>query len=207
MDMPYNSPMNETKTIKNPSPLVLAILTLDEHFSNLKRLSERIDEIDMKSNFDFEHSERLIGHFAETGQAISSDILNFVNVLNEARTQAELAAQKVSAKADQLKIRRDEIQQKMSQFQNLSEKVSKLNEALIQFKRPAGETLSEQDRVELKSKLTEVAGQLNELIDEAQHLKDVGHESKIRTLEQNADSMRQSLIDVSKKIDMMITLQ
>lgn len=199
--------MSESKTIKNPSPLVLAVLSLDEHFASLKRLSGRIDEIDLKSNFDFEQSERLINLFAETGHAISGDINHFVQVLNEARSQAEAAAQKVSVKAEELKLKKDDVHVKMARFQSLSEKVSKLNESLMQFKRPMGEQLSDQEKAELKTRLGEVAGHLNALIDEAAELKTIGQESKIKTLEQNADSMRQTLIAVSQKIDSMITLQ
>jgi len=196
--------MSESKTIKNPSPLVLAVLTLDAHFADLKRLSDRIDSIDLKSNFDFEQSERLINHFAETGQAISTDIAHFVNVLNETRAEAELAAQKVSVRADQLKIRKDDIQEKMARFHALSEKVVQLNQSLMEFKRPAGEALAEQDREQLKNRLSEIAGQLTGLVEEAEHLKDIGHDSKIKVLEQNAEAMRQSLIAVSKKINGMV---
>jgi hypothetical protein len=197
----------ETKTIKNPSPLVQAVLALDEHFADLNRLASRIDEIDMKSNFDFEQSERLIRHFAETGNEITHDISRFVAVLNEARAQAEAAATKVAEKADFLKGRKDDVQEKLSRFQVLSDKVSLLNESLLQFKRPEGEALSDQDRMELKSRLGEIAGELQGLIDEAEALKNVGTESKIRTLEQNADAMRQSLMAVRQKISGLITLQ
>lgn len=199
--------MSDTKTIKNPSPLVLAVLTLDAHFSDLKRLSERIESIDLKSNFDFEQSEKLINLFAETGEAISADIAHFVNVLNETRGEAEAAAEKVSARADQLKLRRNDIQDKMARFHALSEKVVELNQSLLEFKRPEGEVLSEADKEELKARLTEVAAQLSGLIDEAQELKDLGHDAKIKDLEQNAEAMRQSLIAVSKKITGMVTLQ
>jgi hemerythrin superfamily protein len=197
--------MPESKTIKNPSPLVLAVLTLDEHFSELSRLSNRIDEIDLKSNFDFEQSERLITRFAEAGQAISEDIGQFVKVLNETREQAEQAAQKVSAKADLLKVRKEDMQVKMERFHLLSEKVRQLNQSLVQFKRPAGETLTEQDKTELKTRLGDMSSQLQALIEEAQILKEVGHESKMKVLEQNAESMRQSLIAVSQKITGMMT--
>jgi hypothetical protein len=192
--------MPDAKTIKNPSPLVLAILTLDEHFAELNRLASRIEEIDLKSNFDFEQSERLIHRFAEAGQSISEDIVLFVKVLNETREQAELAAQKVSAKADILKVRKVDIQEKMARFQVLSEKVSELNRSLMQFQRPAGEALSPAEIGEMKTRLTEISLQLQPLIEEAQLLKNLGYESKMKVLEQNAESLRQSLLAVSQKI-------
>jgi hypothetical protein len=196
--------MTESKTIKNPSALVLAVLTLDEHFNDLKRLSERIEEMDLKSNSDFEQSEKLINHFAETGQAISTDIASFVSILSESRAVAELAAQKVMAKSELLKLRKDDIQNKLSRFEVLSQKVTHLNESLLQFKPADRKALSELEKVELKSRLSEINAQLNYLIEEAQVLKDVGHESKIKTLEQNADSMRQTLIAAGKKISAVL---
>jgi uncharacterized coiled-coil DUF342 family protein len=184
----------------------LAILKLDEHFSDLSRLGARIDEIDMKSNFDFEQSERLIMLFAQAGQAVSEDIAEFVAVLNESRTTAEAAAQKVAGKADQIRARKEDIQQKMSRFETLSEKVNQLNQSLMQFKRPTGEALSQDEQTQLKAQLAAIGNQLQILIEEAQELKSVGQEAKIKVLEQNAESMRQSLIAVSQKIS-GLTLQ
>ncbi len=92
----------------------------------------------------------------------------------------------------------------MSRFESLSQKVGLLNQTLIQFKRPAGETLTNEEIVELKASLANIAGQLQELIEEAQVMKSVGQESKIKVLEQNAESMRQSLIAVSQKINGMM---
>lgn len=192
--------MPESKTIKNPSALVLALLTLDDHFSELSRLSERIEEIDLKSNFDFEQSEKLITRFAEAGQMISEDIVLFVKVLNETREQAELAAQKVSVKADILKNRKDDIQDKMTRFQILSDKVTELNKSLMQFQRPEDQPLSADEITEMKTHLTTISDQLQPLIEEAQQLKNMGYDSKMKVLEQNAESLRQSLIAVSLKI-------
>lgn len=199
--------MTESKTIKNPSPLVLAVLSLDENFANLMRLSSRIDEVDLKSNFDFDQVEKLITLFSETGEKISSDIANFVQVLNEARTDAESSAERVAEKAQQLRFKKDDTTDKMAQFNQLSDKVSKLNESLLQFRRVDGQELSEQDKVDLKNRLNEVAGQLKGFIAEAEVLKNLGQESKLKVLEQNADAMRQSLIAVSKKIESLNTVQ
>lgn len=192
--------MTELKAIKNPSPLVSAVLTVDEHFADLKRLSTRIDELDLKSNFDYEQSQRLITRYAETGQKLTKDIVAFVEALTNARAQAEMDAQRVSAKADQLKARKENTQDHMARFEILSDKVRALNESLLEFKRPPGETLSDQDRETLKGRLAEVTAQLGGLIEEAHELKEIGRELKLKVLESNADSMRQSLMAVSLKI-------
>jgi hypothetical protein len=106
---------NSKKTI-NYSPLVSAALTLDGHFSALIQLSERIELIDLKSNIDFDQTERLMKQFAETGEAISKSTSNFVTALNETRVQADTAAQKVSEKAVQLKIRKRRATRKNEPF-------------------------------------------------------------------------------------------
>jgi hemerythrin superfamily protein len=192
--------MPETKTIKNPSSLVLALLQLDSHFNDLNGLAERIDEIDLKSNFDFEHGEKLITRFAEAGQSISEDIVQFVKVLNETREQAELAAQKVAVKADLLKSRKENIQDNMGRFHSLSEKVTELNNSLVQFQRPDGQALLPAEIEKMKQHLTTVSDQLQPLISEAQELKTIGYNLKLKALEQNSESLRQSLIAVSHKI-------
>ena len=192
--------MSDTKTIKNPSPLVLAVLTLDAHYTDLKRLAERIEALELKSNFDFDQSEKLMTHYAETGQAISQDIAQFVQVLNDTRSEAEAAAAKVSAKAELLELRKNDVQEKMGRFHALSAKVTQLNESLLDFKRPSDESFTDADRELVKGRLSEIASQLGGLILEADQLKELGREGKIKILEQNAESMRQSLIAVEKKI-------
>ena len=192
--------MSESKTIKNPSALVLAVLALDEHFSELARLGQRIDEMDLKSNFDFEQSERLMSFFAEAGQGVAGDIAAFVAALNIARAEAESVAERVTVKADLLQQRKNEVEQKMSQFQTLSHKVSLLNESLMSFKRPEGEVLTDADRAQLATRLSELEFQIQTLVGEAQVLKEIGQASKIKILEQNADSMRQALLAVSQKL-------
>lgn len=199
--------MSDTKTIKNPSPLVLAVLTLDAHYADLKRLAERIEAIELKSNFDFDQSEKLMAHYAETGHAISQDITQFVQVLNETRAEAEAAAATVAAKAEQLELRKNDVNEKMNRFHALSAKVTELNESLTDFRRQGGEEYSDTERELLKGRLSEIASHLDGLIAEADQLKDLGRESKIKILEQNADSMRQALTAVGKKISGIVMNQ
>lgn len=196
-----------SKTIKNPSPLVEAVLSLDEHFTELGYLSARINELDLDSESDLKKGERLLVSFTESGQAVSTAIQTFVALLNDSRQQAEQAAASVSQKAEQLRAKKDDVGAKLARFQDLNERVSQLNEELLSFKRPEGEALTAQDQVTLKAKLTEVAGRLDDYIEEARQFQEIGHQSNIKFLQQNADSMKQSLIAVSKKIREMVTLQ
>jgi hypothetical protein len=126
--------------------------------------------------------------------------MNMSNALTEARSQAEAAAQLVSARAEVLQSRKNEQQQKLEEFRQLGEKVRDLTLSLGEFKRPEGELITAEDRAKLSQRLSEIDLQIRPLIEEAQHLKNEGHSAKIKILEQGAQSLGQSLVAISKKL-------
>lgn len=129
------------------------------------------------------------------------------SLLNETRVQAEVSAQKVSEKVEQIKIRKEERNEKMSRFHDLNLKVNQLNQSLIQFKRPVGEVLSDIEREEVRGRLRETANQLMDFITEAEQLKAIGQESKLKKLDKNAEAMRKSLVAVNQKINGLLVTQ
>lgn len=191
--------MNDIK-VKNPSAFVQAVLKLDNYFSDLLRLGDRIENLELKSDFDFEQAEKLIKHFAECGEGVSTEVVQMSNALAELRNQAEAAAHLVSARADILQARKEAMQNKMEEFRHLGEKVRELTGSLNTFKFQEGASLSEDERAVLTSRLEEFETQLRPLIEEAHNLKKEGQTSKIKLLEQSADSLGQSLQAVSQKI-------
>ncbi len=88
----------------------------------------------------------------------------------------------------------------MNVFRTLTGKVTALNEDLKGLRKPEGETLSDEERAQLTSRLGEINLQLQPLIDEALVLKNEARASKMKLLEQNADSLSQSLMAVSSKM-------
>ena len=192
--------MNDSIKIKNPSPFLQSVLKLDNYFSELVRLGEKVETMDLKSDFDFEQAERLIKHFAECGEGVSQEVVVMSQALSDLRGQAEHAAKIVAARADVLQARKEEQQRKMEEFRLLGEKVRDLTTSLSGFKFQEGAQLSDEERSQLTSRLAEFEARLRPLIEEAQTLKKVGHESKIKILEQSADSLGQSLQAISQKI-------
>ncbi len=195
--------MSDTAKAKTQSALVQAVLALDNHFSELDRLGGRIQELDLKSNSDINQTERLLLAFAENGQAVATHIMALSQALNEAREKAEAIATQVSERANQLQALKDNVQVKMDQFHQLSQKVSALNDSLKELKPIDGQSLSEADRNQLLHQLTQFEVQIQPLIEEAQALKEAGRVGRIKVLEQNAESMRQSLQAVSQKLAMI----
>ena len=192
--------MNDAQKLKNPTPLIQTVLNLDNYFSELIRLGAKIESMDMKSDFDFEQAEKLINRFTECGQGVSDEVVHLSLSLNELRTKSEAAAQIVAARAELLRARKDDSQSKMDALRALGEKVRVLTLSLSDLKKIEGDTATEEDRAKISMRLSEFELELRPLIDEAQRLKEEGQNSKIKVLEQSADSLRQSLVAISQKL-------
>lgn len=199
--------MAESIKIKDLSPLVQSVLTLDERFAEMDRLSARIDEIELKSDFDFSQARKLMARFAECANSIQGDVVELSAQLNNSRTQAEAAAALVSAKAEVLQSRQSDEDVKMEAFRTLAAKVNVLGQAMKDLKKPEGETLTEEERATLAIRLNELDQELQPLIEEARLLKKEAQASKMKTLEQNAESLSQSLTAVSQKLNSFSTQQ
>lgn len=192
--------MSILNKIKDASALVRSVVTLDDYFSELVRLSAKIEEMDMKSDFDFEQIQKLLNRFAECGQNVSNEVMAMSAALNEARGRAEAAAKIVGLKAAEFQESQSTRQGKMEQFRLLGEKVNALNASLIDLKRPEGVAPTEEELSEISLRLSRFQDQLNPLIVEAETLKNEAQALKMKILEQGADSLRQSLLAVSQKL-------
>ncbi len=190
--------MNEK--IKALSPLVTSVTALDSYFSDLVRIGSKIETMELKSGFDQEQLQKLLLRFSECSEGVSEQILLMSQALTEARAEAEAAAQVVSLKAEQLHNRQFDQQNKMNQFQALGEKVRLLTVSLAELKTSEGETPSEERRVEISRRFTELQTELDPLIKEAHLLKLEGQLSKLKILEQGADSLGQSLVSIQQKL-------
>lgn len=192
--------MNNLHKIKEQSPLVKSVLALDHHFSELSRLSARIQEMEMRNESDLVQMQRLMNAFAECGQSVSTEVVGLSTALNEARMKAEEDARVVAARAEELQGVQTEREKKLEEFRVLGEKVQVLTSSLHDLKRPEGEQVSEEDRARIAKRLLEVEAQLKPLIEEAQALKKDAQSSKMKGLEQGAHSLSQSLLSVTEKL-------
>ncbi len=185
---------------KNQSPLVQSVLALDEHFGELERLGNKINSLDMKSEFDFEHAQRLMNRFAECGEGVSVEISSLATHLGEARERAEAMAKGISARVDLITARKGEKQAKIDKFNALSEKVRELSVLLSQMRRPQGEIYSDEERAKITMSLSQIELQLGPLILEAQAFRKEARESKMKLLEQNADSLTATLQTIEQRL-------
>lgn len=193
--------------LNTESPLVKSVLALDEYIAELERVGGKINSMELKSEFDLEHVRRLLTRFAECGQGVSDELTKLSTHLNEARSRAETVAGQVAQKANLLNDRKTDQQAKLDQFRILGEKVRDLNASMAALRRPEDAVLTEEERKEISDRLLDFEKQLDPLIEEAQNLREEAHSSRMKALEQNADSLAQTLLAVRDKIRTLSAVQ
>jgi chromosome segregation ATPase len=192
--------MNDTKKIKDASPLVQSVLSVDNHVNQLERLSERISEMKLNTEADYEQARKLMGHFAEHGEAVSTEIVELSKLLLSTRTRAEAAASKVAARADIVQDRRNIEEEKMAALRALAAKVIVVGQSIQDLNGRSGGAITEDDRAYIVQRMNEVDSQIEPLIEEARELQASARESRLKSVEQQADSLTQSLVNVRKKL-------
>jgi hypothetical protein len=169
---------------KRDTPMVHAVLALQEHLNELERIGTKINAADLTGELDADHIQKLLVRFAECGQGISDEITNFSVHLQEARAHAEVVAQGVSSQAEIFRTRREEQNAKMDQFNQLGERVQQLNASISRFKDPENQN---------SGGFGEYADQLAAIIKDLHELRDSARDSRMKSLEKKAQSLAQSL--------------
>src|ERR1700733_8922629 len=162
------------------SPLVQAVLALDEYFSELRRLGNKINSLDLKSRFECEQAQRLMNRFAECGEGISQEVIHLSQALNDVRAEAEGLAQGVAERSEILNALKTEEQTKMEKFRQLAEKVQMLNSEISQLRTPAGETLTNEQNATIRKSLAAFDVQIIPLIEQAREMRRDAHSSKMK---------------------------
>jgi chromosome segregation ATPase len=192
--------MTETIRLKEASLLVQTIVALDKYFSDLERIGTKLEENKLKSEGDFEHAAKLLALFAEAGQGVTFEVQRLSEHLNEARARASAVAERVGEKAEVVNNRNSDQNAKFEQFRQLGEKVRDFNLAVSQLRQPEGTEMSPEAKQQVSTRLLEFDSQLEPLIDEAVGILKYANEHKMKVLQQNADSLSQTLQSVRTKI-------
>jgi len=183
---------------KRDSPLVSAVLALQDYLSELERIGQKINAEDLTRDVDLEYIQKLMNRFAECGDGISREVTNLSTHLQEAQVRAQAVAQGVSRQAEAFNNRKVEHNEKLEQFRLLGEKVHAVNAAISQFARP--QQLTEERRTALAASIPGLENQLTSLIEESQALRNSARSSRMRELEKKAESLAQSLQAVRAKL-------
>jgi chromosome segregation ATPase len=195
-----SSKSSDAKSIKNLSPFGQYALTLDSDFIELERLSGQIERLDIESDAGMDRAKQLLAKFGETGQRIADGVQGLAKTLEETRGRAEKAAEFVASRAAKVQERQQENNRMMERFQALGERVRGVSASIAELKKPAGETMTDEGKAEVRMKLTDFESELGKLIDESQQLKQDAQAASMKTLERNADSLNQTLQSARRKL-------
>jgi hypothetical protein len=189
------------KKKKDQSPFIEVALALDDDFTQLIRLSGEIERLDIDSDSGLDRARILLNHFSECGLRIGEGVQKMARTLDDLRGQAEEAASRVTARAHIVQERQQNVERMLSRFNALSEMVKKVTEAVSLLSRPGKQPLSDGERETLKTHIPEVQKNLRVLIDEALAIRNEAKAGHMSALERNAESLRQSLDAVRRKLE------
>jgi DNA repair exonuclease SbcCD ATPase subunit len=192
---------------KDQSPLVQTVVALDHHFLELERIGRMIHEMKLRSDSEFEYGRRLMGYFAEAGEGVTLEITTLSKLLNEARARAEQIGTLVEARTEELSTRRGEHENLSEQFEALALKVGGLSGELNNLKRDPALELTAADRVEISAQLAGVGLRLGPFINEAVRIRNIARAAKIKSVDQKAESMTQTLQNLQTRLNSLDLLQ
>src|SRR6185437_627655 len=138
--------------------------------------------------------------FGETGERVAERIQTLAKTLDDARSRAEQAAQRIGARAIEVQERQELSNRLTERLNVLNETVSTINTSLKEMKSQRGEELGAEDAAFLSEKLPELNAQLGTLSDAALQLKDEAQQAGMRTIERTADSLGQTLMAARRKL-------
>lgn len=196
--------MANLKKAAEQSELVKTVISLDSNFSSLERLSGRIGDIELNTEFDYSQIRRLMLAFAESATAVADEIVLLAQLIADAKNRSEEAAKVVAAKAELLQSRNNDEASKVEAFRELMVKVNQLNEEMKVLQSSASAELSTEEKNRITQELAKFEMRLHPLIEEAQVIKKDAQTSRFKGLEQNADALGQSLKTASSKLTVVL---
>ena len=173
-----------------------SVVALQQDLSELDRIGGKINGMEMTSEMDLEYVQKLLGRFAECGIRVSQKLHEFSSHLQEAQARAEAVTQGVSHQTESFNAIRDQQNLLIDRFQELGEKVRELNARVGQV---AGAQDSGNSET-LKSALPAVEQDLKLLIADLEDLGAASGASRMRKLEQNVHSLKQTLQALQTKL-------
>lgn len=179
-----------------------AALTLDEDFQEFDRLAKEIERQNIESDTGFERAAKLLIKLDSCGKRISSGMQTMSSALEEVRARTEQAANVANTRAVAVQERQQLSEQMMERLQHLGDTVRKITTAVGEL-RQSSDMISDEDRAVLAERLPEFNAQLGMLVDEVQKLKVDATAAHMRTLERNADSLKQSLQRAKHKLSQL----
>jgi hypothetical protein len=182
-----------TKQNKSQSPFAQAALDLDRDFTQFERLAREIERLSVNSDRGLERAGIMMGEIDAVRKRLETGMVALAKTLDDARERTEKAALTVSNRAQEIRERQLEAENMLTRYKTLGEMVKQITTALTQLRKPGAGEMTPEDQATLAKRLPEFNAQMDVVVNEARKLMDDAHQANMKTLERNADSLRQSL--------------
>jgi len=179
-------------------------LKLDRDFSELERLSAKIERLNLESESDLDHAVKLLGEFALQGQEIGRDMQEFSKALEAARERSDAAAKSVSERAGRVQERQQRRAQLQERLVRLEQELKTANAGLTGGRKGDREA-SEEEKARIKTQFAELRSRLSEFIEPAEKIRDEAAQLKFRRIERDAQSMLDTLLALRRKLETILS--
>jgi hypothetical protein len=196
--------MNTPTNTKALSPFGLAAVALDGEFVEFERLVRELERVTIESDKGLERAHDLLVEVTACRERMSAGMQAMAAALDTARRANEASEQSLASRATAVHERRTVAESMLARFKALGEMVRQVTGAVAQLRPPSEGALSDDDQTLMASRLPEFNQKLNILVGEAQKLMQDAHGANFKSLEQNADSLRQSLQSACNKFNLFV---
>jgi len=178
-----------------------AAVKLDNDFTELVRLSGQLKRLDIDSESGLDRAVKILSQFAQHGQNISAGIQDFSKFLQEARQRAEVAAQLVTERAQQIRERKEIQSQIREKLGRVEQSVQTVNASLAGFKKEGSTNFSEKEKLQLRTELERINVDLKRFMADTQVIKDEAAGAKFKSVERDAQNLLDALRASCRRVD------
>ncbi len=185
-----------------------AAVKLDAELQTYDRLANELERLDVTSDKGLTRGQTLLTEVDEARTRLGAEMQQFAQHLQASRERCDKVEEIIAARTNAVNERLQLADSLLKRFQILGDMVHAITQSLSALKKSGDEEeLSPEEKKEMASRLPEFNEKIAILITEAKKLVDEAKDNNLKSLEQNADSMRQTLQSAQNKFNFYIEKQ
>lgn len=181
-----------------------AALVLDGEFRQFEALVRELEHLGVDSDKGLKRGLVLVAEINSCRGRLESGMKGLGAALESVRQRNEAAEKVVAEKSADVQERQLKSEQLFLRLKMLGDLVNEMNDGVVKFRDQAAAAEAGNAPADLPERFAQFDSQLGRLVDEARKLVDDAHDANMKFLEQNADSLRQSLASARNKLGLLL---
>lgn len=195
--------MNTIKT-DSLSEFGMAAIALDVALQDYDRLAADLGRADVQSDKGLARAQEVLERVEASRTELANQMQSFAGRLQQARTRCDEVEAIVAEKTGQVNDRVQFADALFRRLKMLGEMVHAITQSLATLKGPGEEAVSNEEKGAMLNRLPEFNEKISVLIEEAKRLTSEARQANLKTLEQNSDTIRQTLQSAQNKFNLYI---